>query len=66
MAAVGAPVVDNCLSGYNSSVFAYGQTGSGKTYTMTGRVASGAEHVSGLRARESMQPRSGSSAGAKP
>ena len=34
---MGAPVVDNCLSGYNSSVFAYGQTGAGKTFTMTGR-----------------------------
>jgi kinesin family protein 15 len=35
---VGAPVVDNCLSGYNSSIFAYGQTGAGKTFTMTGRL----------------------------
>ncbi|KAK7319015.1 hypothetical protein RJT34_03724 [Clitoria ternatea] len=33
---VGAPLVDNCLAGFNSSVFAYGQTGSGKTYTMWG------------------------------
>ncbi|KAM3267305.1 kinesin-like protein KIN-12B isoform X1 [Capsicum chacoense] len=33
---VGAPVVDNCLAGFNSSVFAYGQTGSGKTYTIWG------------------------------
>ncbi|XAR58182.1 Plus-end-directed kinesin ATPase [Bertholletia excelsa] len=33
---VGAPLVENCLSGFNSSVFAYGQTGSGKTYTMWG------------------------------
>lgn len=33
---MGAPVVDNCLSGYNSSVFAYGQTGAGKTFTMCG------------------------------
>ncbi|KIZ03519.1 Kinesin-like protein [Monoraphidium neglectum] len=40
---VGAPVVDNCLSGYNSSVFAYGQTGAGKTHTMTGRVAGGGD-----------------------
>uniref|UniRef100_A0A7N0ZWY7 Kinesin motor domain-containing protein n=1 Tax=Kalanchoe fedtschenkoi TaxID=63787 RepID=A0A7N0ZWY7_KALFE len=33
---VGAPLVENCLDGFNSSVFAYGQTGSGKTYTMWG------------------------------
>ncbi|GLT97693.1 hypothetical protein SLE2022_152460 [Rubroshorea leprosula] len=33
---VGAPLVENCLAGFNSSVFAYGQTGSGKTYTMLG------------------------------
>ncbi|XP_010532718.1 PREDICTED: kinesin-like protein KIN-12B [Tarenaya hassleriana] len=33
---VGAPLVENCLAGLNSSVFAYGQTGSGKTYTMWG------------------------------
>jgi len=41
-AAVGAPVVDNCLSGFNSSIFAYGQTGAGKTYTMTGRIGTAA------------------------
>ncbi|KAK4354923.1 hypothetical protein RND71_027117 [Anisodus tanguticus] len=33
---VGAPVVENCLAGFNSSVFAYGPTGSGKTYTIWG------------------------------
>ncbi|KAL9269205.1 Kinesin-like protein, partial [Drosera capensis] len=33
---VGAPLVENCLGGYSSTVFAYGQTGSGKTYTMWG------------------------------
>ncbi|KAG2406913.1 Kinesin-like protein [Vigna angularis] len=33
---VGAPLVEHCLAGFNSSVFAYGQTGSGKTYTMWG------------------------------
>ncbi|KAK7306409.1 hypothetical protein VNO77_44348 [Canavalia gladiata] len=33
---VGVPLVENCLAGFNSSVFAYGQTGSGKTYTMWG------------------------------
>eukprot|EP00897_Mesotaenium_endlicherianum_P003595 jgi/Mesen1/3263/ME000019S02683 len=35
-AAVGRPMVANCLAGVNSSIFAYGQTGSGKTYTMLG------------------------------
>ncbi|KAL6568110.1 Kinesin-like protein KIN-12C [Orobanche hederae] len=34
----GLPMVDNCMSGYNSCIFAYGQTGSGKTYTMFGDV----------------------------
>ncbi|KAF6166413.1 hypothetical protein GIB67_034964 [Kingdonia uniflora] len=33
---VGVPLVENCLAGFNSSIFAYGQTGSGKTYTMSG------------------------------
>ncbi|GAB2267273.1 hypothetical protein Dimus_002259 [Dionaea muscipula] len=32
------PMVENCLSGYNSCMFAYGQTGSGKTYTMLGEI----------------------------
>ncbi|CAI5503779.1 unnamed protein product [Closterium sp. Naga37s-1] len=32
----GRPIVENCLGGYNSTMFAYGQTGSGKTYTMFG------------------------------
>lgn len=36
--AVGAPMVDHCLDGFNSTIFAYGQTGSGKTYTMMGEV----------------------------
>eukprot|EP00795_Rhopilema_esculentum_P013146 gene13144-3938_t len=27
-------LVENCIDGYNATVFAYGQTGSGKTYTM--------------------------------
>jgi hypothetical protein len=31
--------VDNCLGGYNSSIFAYGQTGAGKTYTMQGPLS---------------------------
>ncbi|KAL2344857.1 hypothetical protein Fmac_006142 [Flemingia macrophylla] len=34
----GLPMVENCLSGYNSCMFAYGQTGSGKTYTMLGDI----------------------------
>ncbi|KAJ6419585.1 hypothetical protein OIU84_029653 [Salix udensis] len=34
----GLPMVENCLSGYNSCMFAYGQTGSGKTYTMLGAM----------------------------
>ncbi|KRX01515.1 P-loop containing nucleoside triphosphate hydrolase [Pseudocohnilembus persalinus] len=33
---VAKPVVDNCMQGFNGTVFAYGQTGSGKTYTMNG------------------------------
>ena len=37
-AAVGRPIVENCLDGYNSSILAYGQTGSGKTYTMLGEL----------------------------
>ncbi|KAJ8766501.1 hypothetical protein K2173_022560 [Erythroxylum novogranatense] len=34
----GLPMVENCISGYNSCMFAYGQTGSGKTYTMMGDI----------------------------
>ncbi|KAK9691156.1 hypothetical protein RND81_09G179600 [Saponaria officinalis] len=34
----GLPMVENCLSGYNSCMFAYGQTGSGKTHTMLGEM----------------------------
>ena len=33
---VAKPVIDNCLDGYNGTIFAYGQTGSGKTFTMNG------------------------------
>lgn len=33
---VARPVIDNCLDGYNGTIFAYGQTGSGKTFTMSG------------------------------
>lgn len=35
---MGKPIVDNCLTGYNSCIFAYGQTGSGKTHTMLGHL----------------------------
>ncbi|XP_078442016.1 phragmoplast orienting kinesin 2 [Wolffia australiana] len=35
---VGLPMVENCISGYNSCIFAYGQTGSGKTHTMLGEI----------------------------
>lgn len=34
--ALGRPIVDNALDGFNNTVFAYGQTGSGKTYSMMG------------------------------
>jgi len=45
------PMVDNCMSGYNSSIFAYGQTGSGKTHTMMGQIdkAKPAIEVGGTR-----------------
>ncbi|XP_071801723.1 kinesin-like protein KIF6 [Asterias amurensis] len=33
---VAKDVVDNCILGYNGTIFAYGQTGSGKTFTITG------------------------------
>uniref|UniRef100_A0ACD5XRE5 Uncharacterized protein n=1 Tax=Avena sativa TaxID=4498 RepID=A0ACD5XRE5_AVESA len=36
---VGLPMVENCMSGYNSCVFSYGQTGSGKTHTMFGEIS---------------------------
>ena len=32
------PLVMQCLTGYNATVFAYGQTGSGKTHTMLGNA----------------------------
>lgn len=38
----GYPLVDNCLAGYNSSIFAYGQTGAGKTHTMLGSLTDAA------------------------
>lgn len=36
--AIGQPLVDHVLSGYNACCLAYGQTGSGKTYSMVGKV----------------------------
>jgi kinesin family protein 4/21/27 len=30
------PLVQQCIQGYNATIFAYGQTGSGKTYTIMG------------------------------
>ena len=33
-----APVVEECMQGFNCTVFAYGQTGTGKTHTMEGRI----------------------------
>ncbi|KAI1318998.1 Kinesin-like protein kif15 [Mortierella claussenii] len=33
---VGKTLVEQCVKGYNGTIFAYGQTGSGKTYTMQG------------------------------
>jgi len=35
-AAVGRPLLDAALDGFNACVFAYGQTGSGKTHVMSG------------------------------
>ena len=34
---VAVRVIDNCLNGYNGTIFAYGQTGSGKTFTVRHR-----------------------------
>eukprot|EP00668_Euglena_longa_P010535 GGOE01012765.1.p1 GENE.GGOE01012765.1~~GGOE01012765.1.p1 ORF type:complete len:967 (+),score=274.32 GGOE01012765.1:370-2901(+) len=34
--AVGHPLLQNLIRGYNACLLCYGQTGSGKTYTMTG------------------------------
>ncbi|KAJ6860521.1 Kinesin-like protein KIN-12A [Populus alba x Populus x berolinensis] len=48
---VGAPLVENCLAGFNSSVFAYGQTGSGKTFTMWGPANALSSDQQGLTPR---------------
>jgi kinesin family member 11 len=34
------PIVDECLMGFNCTIFAYGQTGTGKTHTMEGDIHS--------------------------
>eukprot|EP01064_Diplonema_japonicum_P011909 TRINITY_DN1936_c5_g1_i1.p1 TRINITY_DN1936_c5_g1~~TRINITY_DN1936_c5_g1_i1.p1 ORF type:complete len:888 (+),score=280.09 TRINITY_DN1936_c5_g1_i1:57-2720(+) len=39
--AIGAPMVDTVLDGYNTTLFTYGQTGSGKTYTIQGLPGAG-------------------------
>ena len=43
-AVAGQPIVENCIAGYNSSIFAYGQTGAGKTYTMQGSLNAPEQH----------------------
>jgi hypothetical protein len=45
--AVGVPLVEDILKGYNATIFAYGQTGSGKTHTMMG-PSIGDEHLAGI------------------
>ena len=45
--AVGVPLVEDILEGYNATIFAYGQTGSGKTHTMMG-PSIGDEHLAGI------------------
>ncbi|KAJ1640009.1 P-loop containing nucleoside triphosphate hydrolase protein [Pavlovales sp. CCMP2436] len=37
--AVGVPITEACVAGYNTTIFAYGQTGAGKTYTIVGSEA---------------------------
>eukprot|EP01063_Lacrimia_lanifica_P032888 TRINITY_DN5710_c0_g1_i1.p1 TRINITY_DN5710_c0_g1~~TRINITY_DN5710_c0_g1_i1.p1 ORF type:complete len:884 (+),score=396.15 TRINITY_DN5710_c0_g1_i1:78-2729(+) len=39
--AVGVPMVDTLLDGFNVTLFTYGQTGSGKTYTIQGLPGAG-------------------------
>jgi kinesin family protein 11 len=33
-----SPIVQECLAGFNCTIFAYGQTGTGKTHTMEGSI----------------------------
>ena len=43
---IAQPIADQCLEGYNGSIFAYGQTGAGKTFTIQGPGNLGDEGVS--------------------
>ncbi|KAG9447926.1 hypothetical protein H6P81_014054 [Aristolochia fimbriata] len=54
---VGVPLVENCLDGFNSSIFAYGQTGSGKTYTMWGPPNSLTEDDLSIANQKGLTPR---------
>eukprot|EP00041_Stephanoeca_diplocostata_P030020 m.898505 g.898505 ORF g.898505 m.898505 type:complete len:1335 (-) comp23674_c0_seq8:177-4181(-) len=51
---VGRVVLNNCMRGYNGTIFAYGQTGSGKTYTMTGPMD---ENDNIIREKRGLMPR---------
>ena len=50
---IGKPISNNCLTGYNGTIFAYGQTGSGKTHTIIGQssLVSLNDHNSGILPR---------------
>ena len=54
--AVGRPVIEHVLSGFNASVLAYGQTASGKTHTMLGDVPLAA-HTGALPVGTGLIPR---------
>ena len=45
--AVGVPLVNDVIEGYNATIFAYDQTGAGKTHTMMGPLI-GDEHLAGI------------------
>eukprot|EP00966_Prymnesium_polylepis_P139929 3232814-Prymnesium_polylepis.1 len=53
--AVGQPLCDACLAGFNGTVFVYGQTGSGKTHTMHGPPY--AQEVRGSSSDKGLAPR---------
>ena len=40
----GHQLVEQCLQGYNGTIFAYGQTGSGKSYTISGNDNNSSRH----------------------
>lgn len=50
---IGLPISNNCLTGYNGTIFAYGQTGSGKTHTIIGPPTSRSlsDHSAGVLPR---------------